>query len=133
MLWVFGDSFSQGCYEGGYIRAYGSHIGKKLGEKYRCRARYGMSFEDINATITKHLWQVKKGDTVIVGGTIIDRIMFPVPYHQIEPYHGTYPHGDFSLTGINYTTLSYFFDEWGIGEKKMKEMGYVHSNRSTVG
>lgn len=126
MLWVFGDSFSQGCYEGGYIRAYGSHIAEKLDQEYRCRARYGMSFEDINATITKHLCLIKSGDTVIVGGTVIDRIMFPVPYDQIAAYHGTNPHGNFSLTGINYTTLDFFFNAWGVGDDTMKQMGYKY-------
>lgn len=130
MVWGFGDSFTQGCFEGDFIKyPYVNIISHYLNQECTNKARYGMAFEDINATITKHLQYIRKGDTVIVGGTIIDRIMFPVPYNQIAEYHGTEPNGEFSLTGVNYTTLSYFFDKWGIGEKKMKEMGFEFNQR----
>ena len=125
MLYGFGDSFTQGCYEGILLSyPYGSILAKKLGEQYTNKARYGMSFEDINATITKHLQFIKKGDMVIVGGTTVNRIMFPVPYHQIAEYHGTYPPGVKSITGVNSPTLDFFFDDLHIRKDKMKEMGY---------
>jgi len=128
MVWGFGDSFTQGCFEGNYLEEnYLSIIGAYLNEEVSNKARYGMAFEDINATITKHLQYIKKGDTVIVGGTIIDRIMFPVPYNQIAEYHGTEPEEGFSLTGVNYTTLSYFFESYDIGVDKMKSMGFHFS------
>ena len=125
MLYGFGDSFTHGCYEGKFIdNTYLKIIGERLGQKVINKARYGMSFEDINATITKHLQFIKEGDVVIVGGTILDRIMFPVPYEQISEYHGTEPAGKVSLTGVNYTTIDFFFDDWHIGEDKMKDMGF---------
>ena len=49
MLYGFGDSFTQGCYEDGYVEPYLNHIGKKLNTEVTNRARYGMSFEEITA------------------------------------------------------------------------------------
>ena len=126
MLYGFGDSFTQGCYEGGFVEPYLNHIGKKLNTEVTNRARYGMSFEEITATIVKTLPDIKKGDTVIYGGTIIDRIMFPVPYEQVFDYHGTSKDKSlYSISGFNPSSLEFFFEMFD--EQKRKKMGYKYS------
>ena len=112
MLFGFGDSFTQGCCDGGYVETpFLDIIGKKLDTQVKNCARWGMSFEDIMATITKHLTVIKKGDVVILGGTTVDRMMFPVPYEQVISYHGiNSSKANMSVTGIGYNTLNWFFD-----------------------
>ena len=125
MLYGFGDSFTMGCYQDGMVnKTYLDFIGEEFNQEVINKARWGMSFEDINATITKNLVNIKEGDIVIYGGTILDRIMFPVPYHQVSDYHGT-GDGEYSVTGLNISSLDYFFKLYD--EVERKKMGYLYT------
>lgn len=106
-VWAFGDSFTKGiCEEEGSIgrtveSPYAKIIANKLEMSYINKARELMSFQDIFATITKHLQYIKKGDIVIAGTTSLYRIMYPAPYEYVKDYHGTEDSGEYSLTGLN--------------------------------
>ena len=106
-VWTFGDSFTKGiCEEGGSSgrtveSPYAKTIADKLEMSYINKAREIMSFQDIFATITKHLQYIKKGDIVIAGTTSLYRIMYPAPYSYVKDYHGTEDTHEWSLSGVN--------------------------------
>lgn len=112
MLFGFGDSFTQGVCDGGKVeQSFLQIIGKKLNMSVKNYAHWGFCMEDIMSTMTKHLKYIKEGDVVILGGTTIDRMLFPVHYDTIKHYHGRESTvSRKSVTGVSYPTIESFFE-----------------------
>ena len=113
MVHGFGDSFTKGDCDGKIVeKTFIQTIAQDYHTDSTNHAVSGCCFEDILKTITSKLTKIKKGDIVIVGGTNIDRMLFPVPYKSRLGVH---------VKGMNTNMLGVMY---GKMKGRVKEEGY---------
>jgi hypothetical protein len=119
MVHGFGDSFTRGDCDGKIVEK--TFIQAIAQEYHTDSTNHGVSgccFEDILKTITSKLTKIKKGDIVVVGGTNVDRMLFPVPNRGIRGMNSM-------MLDVMYKRSRGGLKEGGYGSKETYEKLYL--------